>query len=178
MLLTCNEIKEYIQQGLLVQHYIDLDTQLQPCGFDVTVAKVFSFKGLGTLDFTNEKRVLPEYVEIKPTNNTWILEPGVYHFAMNERIVLPKNIAGLLLPRSSALCCGLEVHSALWDPGYEGRSFMHVNVTRKVKLHLNARVAQMIFIKLEGEAEYKGRYKFEDLLKFAKRGSVHESRKS
>lgn len=41
-----------------------------------------------------------------------------------------------------------------------------------MKIFRNARIAQMIFFKLESEASgYAGAYKGEDLLKFAKRGS-------
>jgi dUTP pyrophosphatase len=73
---------------------------------------------------------------------------------------------------------GIVEHTALWDPGYEGRSFLHVEVSRTVRIYKNARLAQMIFIRLAGEATpYSGVYKGEDILKFAKRGS-HEHHKS
>ncbi len=171
MLLSLEEIKDYIDKGLLVRNLIDKETQVQQCGVDLTAGKIFSLKGKGVLDFTNEKRKLPEYVEIKPADGVWDLKPGVYHVSMNETIKLPNNIAGLLLPRSSALSCGLEVHTAVWDPGYEGRSFIHVSLARDIELHRNSRIAQMIFLKLEKETKgYEGVYKNEDILKFARRG--------
>jgi len=175
MLLTKKEIEEMVKKGFLVQSMISPRVQIQQCGIDLTVAKVFSFNGEGCLDFSNEKRKLPEYVEIEPKHENgeefWILEPGNYHMAMNEIINLPKDVAGLLLPRSSALVCGAELHSALWDPGYNGRSFFHVTVTRRVKIYKNARLGQMIFFKLEEETEaYNGIYKGEDILRNLKRG--------
>lgn len=172
MLLTDREIKDYISRGLLVKDMINPAVQIQQCGVDLTVANVFTLEGEGVLDFSNEKRKIPDYKEVKIKGDVWDLTPGTYHIAFNEKIVLPNNIAGLLMPRSSALVCGIVQHSALWDPGYEGRSFFHAEVSRPVKIYKNARIGQMIFIKLEGEASsYSGRYKGEDLKKFAKRGS-------
>jgi dUTP pyrophosphatase len=171
MLMTTDDIKEHVEKGLLVQDMVNKDQQIQQCGVDLTVGKVFTLEGKGVLDFTNEKRKLPEYKEITSDNDVWNLSPGIYHFAMNEKIVIPKSVAGLLLPRSSALTCGLEVHTAVWDPGYEGRSFMHVNLTKEIEIHKNAKVAQMIFFNLGRETSaYDGKYKSEDILKFAKRG--------
>ncbi|MBS3051648.1 MAG: deoxyuridine 5'-triphosphate nucleotidohydrolase [Candidatus Aenigmarchaeota archaeon] len=172
MLLTDREIRDYISRGLLVKDMVDPAVQVQQCGVDLTVAKVFALHGEGVLDFTNEKRKLPEYAEIPAEGDFWNLAPGTYHIAFNEKIVLPKNIAGLLLPRSSALVCGIVQHSALWDPGYEGRSFFHVEVSKPVKIYKNARIGQMIFFRLGSDATaYSGAYKGEDLLRFAKRGT-------
>ena len=171
MLLGRNDIISYVAKGILVQDMLDQEKQIQSCGTDLTVGKVFILEGKGVLDFTNEKRKLPEYKELPSVNGIWNLSPGMYHFAMNEKIVLPKNIAGLLLPRSSALTCGVEVHTAVWDPGYEGRSFIHVSLVREVEIHKNSKVAQMIFFDLGKEtAAYSGIYKNEDIIKFAKRG--------
>ena len=179
MLLGRSEILSWMAKGLLVQDTIDQEKQVQSCGVDLTVGKVFTLEGKGVLDFTNEKRKLPEYRELAGDNGVWHLSPGTYHFAMNEKIVLPNNIAGLLLPRSSALTCGLEVHTAVWDPGYEGRSFIHVSLVRDVEIHKNAKVAQMIFFDLGKEtAAYSGIYKNEDIIKFAKRGAQDEGKEN
>lgn len=171
MLLTDKEIKDYVNRGLLVRDMIDPHVQIQQAGVDLTVANIFTLEGEGVLDFSNEKRKIPKYAELMIEGDHWNLKPGTYHVAMNEKIVLPKNIAGLLMPRSSALVCGIVQHTALWDPGFEGRSFFHVEVSRNVKIYKNARLGQMIFIKLDGEASgYQGVYQGEDLKKFAKRG--------
>jgi dUTP pyrophosphatase len=170
MLLTKKEILEMIGKGLLVQDMVDKDIQIQQSGIDLTAAKVFRLEGHGTLDFTNEKRKLPEYKEIE-FDEKIILEPGTYHVAFNERIVLPKNIAGMLLPRSSALACGIVQHTALWDPGYHGRAFFHVEVSRPVTIFRNARLGQMVFFKLPEDTESYCGYSGEDVLKNAKRGN-------
>lgn len=171
MFLTDREIRALVDRNLLVKDLIDKKKQIQQCGVDLTVSKVFSLEGEGVLDFTNEKRKLPKYKELKPDKDMWLLSPGTYHFAMNETVQLPNNIAGLLLPRSSALTCGIEIHTAVWDPGYSGRSFMHASVKKKVRLFRNARVAQMVFIHTGETRGYEGKYKGEDIVKFLERGA-------
>ncbi len=171
MLLTDKEIRALVEKGLLVQDMIDAKAQIQQCGVDLTVANVFTLEGEGVLDFDNTKRQIPKYKEVLISGDHWMLQPGVYHIAFNEKIVLPKNIAGLMFPRSSALTCGIVEHTAVWDPGYEGRSFFHAEVSRPVKIFRNARLGQMIFLRLsEDSSGYSGIYKGEDLVKFAKRG--------
>ena len=181
MLLTDKEIRVLVDKGQLLQGMIDPKTQIQQAGVDLTMAKVFTFEGEGVLDFTNEKRKLPRYKEVPPVQqegeDVWTLEPGVYHIAFNEKIVLPTNIAGFLMPRSSALVCGIVQHTALWDPGYEGRSYFHAEVSRRVTLHRNARLGQMVFFRLSGDATaYSGRYQSEDVLQFARRGDADKGR--
>ncbi len=172
MLLSDKEIRALVEKGLLVQDMIDPQVQIQQCGVDLTVASVFIMEGEGVLDFDNTKRQIPKYKEVPVSNDHWFLQPGVYHIAFNEKIVLPKNIAGLMFPRSSALTCGIVEHTAVWDPGYEGRSFFHAEVSRPVKIFRNARLGQMIFLRLSVDSHgYSGIYKGEDLVKFAKRGS-------
>ncbi|MBI4163074.1 MAG: deoxyuridine 5'-triphosphate nucleotidohydrolase [Candidatus Aenigmarchaeota archaeon] len=170
MILGKDEIKKMISDGKLVKNIINTDVQTQAAGIDLTVGKIFSLNGTGILDFTNEKRKLPEYQEAELKENKWVLEPGPYNVAINEFILLPKNIMALVFPRSSAVACGLTVNTAVWDPGYEGRGILYINASRKVELYKNARFAQMIFLRVEGESEYKGIFKGEDVLEKGKRG--------
>ena len=44
----------------LLEQFIDLDTQLQPNGFDLTLAQVERFVGAGRVDFSNAERRLSE----------------------------------------------------------------------------------------------------------------------
>lgn len=150
----------------MIENYIDLEKQIQPCGIDLTVSKIFTLKGQGRIDFSNKQRVLPDLEEVRD----WNLEPGVYLATINEKINLPLNISALFLPRSSALTCGIEPCSALWDPGYKGRGMVYFTVQRKVKIDENARICQMVFFPVEETESYSGIYQNEDLMKNHKRG--------
>jgi len=69
-------------------------------------------------------------------------------------------------PRSSLLRCGVTVGTAVWDAGYEGRSqsLLVVYNPRGFRLQKNARVAQLIFMRLSGKTEgYKGAYQGENI---------------
>ena len=170
MILGRQEILRRIERGELVTDILSRK-QIQQAGVDLTVGKVYRLVGAGSLDFDNSKRKICQYEEIPMDEDHWDLDPGTYHLAMNERIVLPRDVCGLLLPRSSALACGMTIHSALWDPGYRGRSFMHTVVTRLVRIYKNARVAQMVFMEVTGESEtYAGAYLDEDVLNLGRRG--------
>jgi len=170
MVLGRNEITRRIREGQLVSNLTD-KTQIQQAGIDLTVGKVYELVGEGALDFDNSKRVICRYSEIEPQGSFWDLEPGVYHCAMNEWISIPPDLCGLLLPRSSALACGIHIHSALWDPGYNGRSFIHTHATRKVRIYRNARIAQMVFLRVFGETtSYTGAYLGEDVFTLGRRG--------
>ncbi len=172
MLLGKDEIMELVDEGWLVQGMLDPEVQVQPAGIDLTLAKIFRLEGEGAIDFSNAKRKLPEYVEIEPDeDDCWKLDKGTYNGTMNEYIKLPNDVAAIVLPRSSALVCGIEAHSALWDPGYEGRGFLHFTITRPVRIYRNARIVQMIFFRVSSETEgYDGVFKGEDLLKKSRRG--------
>ena len=69
--------------------------------------------------------------------------------------------------RSSLLRMGAAVQTALWDPGYKGRSeaLLVVSNSHGLTLQRDARVAQLVFIRIEradGEV-YGGRYQGENM---------------
>ena len=65
-MLNKSEIKTLIEQKKLIENYINLDIQLTPNGFDLTVGKIFAFSEPGALDFSNKERVVPEIKELIP----------------------------------------------------------------------------------------------------------------
>jgi len=161
------EIKKLIRQNSLIEKMIDEAVQLQPAGIDLTLAELFEFEEAGRLDFTNQERVLPKCRKL-PFNSEWMkLESGVYKVVYNEIIHIPTDCIGLAFPRSSLLRCGAFMHCAVWDPGYEGRSESLVVVSNKhgIKLKRNARLAQLILLKLATppKAKYSGKYLRENI---------------
>jgi dUTP pyrophosphatase len=84
----------------------------------------------------------------------------------NEIVHLPKNIMALGRPRSSLLRCGVNVGTAVWDAGYEGRSqsLLLVHNPHGFRVQKSARVMQLVFMELTGESEgYKGIYQRENI---------------
>lgn len=144
-------------------------SQFQPCGIDITLKEVYGFKSAGLIDFDNRERKISE-VEPVPFDggeaDRVSLRPGAYKVIFNEYVKIPRNVAGLCLPRSSLLRCGVTLECAVWDPGYEGRSeaLLVVRNEHGVTLKKNAKIGQMVFMRLAEDASslYSGQYKGEN----------------
>jgi len=167
-MLNREEIKRLIKENKLISNYCDLDTQLTPNGFDLTVAKIYEFIGAGAVDFSNKERKIPECRELiaqkdKPEEKFgwWSLEQGVYKVVTNEIVRLPLDLIGVAYSRSSLLRMGAFTQTGVWDAGFEGVSELALVVTNPLgmKLKQNSRVAQLLFTKItETETGYTGIY--------------------
>jgi len=166
VILTKDEIRRLIVEEKLVEDYIDLETQLQPNGIDLTLRKVARIREAGKIDFDNSERKIPQVEEIDFVNDWVYLPQGVYRAYLNEVVRLRSDLMALARPRSSLVRCGVNVLTAVWDAGYEGRSEVAIAVHNEngVWLKRNARIVQLIFIRLSGETEgYSGIFKGENI---------------
>ena len=82
-------------------------------------------------------------------------------------INLPTDVMALGRPRSSLLRSGVTVGTAVWDPGYQGRSqcLFVVHNNAGFRLERNARIIQLVFFHLDSPSEmgYQGIYQNENL---------------
>jgi dUTP pyrophosphatase len=141
-------------------------SQYQPCGIDITMKEVYRFRSGGVIDFDNKERRISDVEPVPFDGDDVSLKPGAYKVMFNEYVRIPKDVAGLCLPRSSLLRCGASLECAVWDPGYEGRSeaLLVVRNEHGLTLKKNAKIGQMVFIRLAEDASalYSGRYKGEN----------------
>jgi dUTP pyrophosphatase len=147
-MLNDKQLRILILEHDLIKDYIDLDSQLQPSGFDLSLKSVEGFLGGGAVDFNNEERVIAETQSLMPDKDGWYkIEKGVYKVVYNEIVKMPLDVAAIARTRSTLLRNGAEVGTAVWDPGYEGRSssMLTVHNPMGIRLKTNARVAQLIF---------------------------------
>ncbi|MDH5816236.1 MAG: deoxyuridine 5'-triphosphate nucleotidohydrolase [Candidatus Nezhaarchaeota archaeon] len=147
---------------------LDRTLQVQPAGIDLTVGEVYEFKGPGLLGFSSDSRRMPEVHKLEFDNDGRLfLKKGAYKVRYNEVVRVPRNYVAIGLPRSSLMRMGATIISALWDPGYEGRGegLLLVENPYGIILERNARVIQLIFVRLESEpeSEYRGSYMYEGL---------------
>ncbi len=164
MILNDKTIRLLIRDSRLVEGYVNLEKQIQPNGFDLTVKNIMEFEGPGQLDFSNADRVIPFAKPKQFSSNGWVnLQPGVYLVTTNEYVRIPKDMVALAFTRTSLLRMGGFTSHGVWDAGFEGRSqfLLYIRNPNGIRLKENARIAQMIFIKLnkEVENEYQGIYK-------------------
>lgn len=136
----------------LIADYLDLDQQLQPNGFDLSVAQVSRLEGRGALGRTNAERILPEARALAFGADGWLeLARGVYQILFNEVVALPNDLMALGRPRSSLCRCGATLGTAVWDAGYRGRStaLLIVEAVEGIRIARDARLMQLVFFTLD-----------------------------
>jgi len=154
-------------QGL-VESMIDPKTQTQMCGMELTLQKIERFTSAGAVAFDNAERELPKNEPLDFDSSGWIALPaGCYLVTFNEIVNIPKDAAALARARSTLLRCGACLETALWDPGYRGRSqsLLVVYNPQGLRLKKNARLMQLVFLRLGKEADkfYSGKYQGENI---------------
>lgn len=141
----------------------DSGEQEQPAGYDVTVNKIRSFPktkfDLGVAKGENSSLedvpLIKDYFELS--------EAGAYFADLNEITTIPKDAIGILLPRSTLLRNGMDLRTALFDPGYSGQPKVMLVAYRPARIQRFARIGQLIIIKSDAEfaSQYSGRYQGE-----------------
>jgi dUTP pyrophosphatase len=156
----------------LISNAIDLNTQIQQNGVDLTLKSIELFISSGVIDFDNTKRSLPDTMHIKPRNIDdegfkYFLSQGVYLVTFNEIVAIPNIYMARACPRSSLMRCGATMSTAVWDAGYEGQSqaLLTVHNEKGIVLCENARIAQFVLEKLNSNVTngYNGIYQREGL---------------
>ena len=150
------------QKPPLIENYVNLEQQLQPNGFDLTLKEVSMIQTGGRIAVSNSDRIISELrpLVFDGTDNL-DLAAGAYVVSFNEVVNLPKNVMAMSAPRSSLLRCGVTVENAVWDAGYMGRgqALMVVHNPKSFRVQRNARIVQIVFFELAGETDgYNGAY--------------------
>ena len=167
--LSLDEIAKLIASDRpLIEGYVELEAQLQPNGFDVSVREVARFITRGQVGASNADRVLSDAEPMEFASDGWLnLAAGSFLVTFNEVVNLPLDVIALGRPRSSLLRSGVSLHTAVWDAGYRGRSqsLLTVHHPSGFRLQRDARLAQLVFFRLATPAEegYRGRYLGEGL---------------
>ena len=155
------------QKPPLVEGYINLETQVQPNGIDLTLREVALLETSGQVAVSDSQRIVSGLAPLVFNGLGFIdMIPGAYVVTYNEIVNLPNDIMALGRPRSSLLRCGVTVETAVWDAGYSGRSqsLMVVYNPQGFRLQRSARIVQLVFFQLTRETEgYRGVYQKENL---------------
>jgi len=167
-ILAKSDIHRLLQQKPpLIEGWVDLEQQVQPNGIDLTLREVALLQSPGRIAVADSQRLVSDLAPLVFDGLGFIdLMPGAYIITYNEIVHLPKNVMALATPRSSLLRCGVTVNTAVWDAGYSGRSqsLLVVYNPHGFRLQRNARLAQLVFLRLTQETEgYRGAYQGENI---------------
>lgn len=164
--LSQQTIRHLILNQDMVTNYLDLNEQLQPNGFDLTLKTVEPILTTGKL--TKTEKVLPTTTSAELRNGIYRLTNShPYLVTFNEVFNLPPNVMALVFQRSTLSRMGAAMHTAVWDAGYHGSGQVFLNVSNPMGISIEpeTRVAQMVFFELDQMTEelYQGQYQHEGL---------------
>jgi len=109
------------------------------------------------------------YTRLARLDTPYVLEPGdTIHGITRERITLSTSLCGLLEGRSRFARLGLMIHvtSAFVQPGVSNRQVLEMsNVAgHPLEIHAGVRICQLVVMRAEGQATYRGRFARQDRL--------------
>ncbi len=162
--LTRDAIRRELELGRLRVEPLAPD-QVGPASIDLTLGE--------EIRVLHAKRGLPipiregtdyrDYTEPLRLDGPFVLEPGLtIHGITRERITLPPDLCGFLEGRSQFARLGLMIHvtSAFVQPGVSNRQVLEMsNVAgHPLEIHAGVRLCQLVLMRTEGEAVYRGRF--------------------
>lgn len=166
MILTGKQIDKEILKGKIKITNFD-EKNLNPNSYDVTLAEDLAFYKYDELDM----KIDNEYVNVKITNDGYVLRPGILYLARTNEKTITDHYAPMIEGRSSVGRLGIQIHSTagFGDVGFDGYWTLEITVTQPVKIYPNVRIGQVYFHEVTGEIElYKGKYQSNDELQGSK----------
>lgn len=155
----------------IIQNVRSTKLQVQPCGIDLTLKRILTWKSSGEVDFDNSRRsnaateVLPFQINESGENSSESsfirLTQGSYLVEFNETVDVPLDVMGQIFVRSSLFRSGALVSAGVMDSGYRGAVGCMLQVVNPhgLKLWKDARLAQMVFHQMSKPTEgYSGTY--------------------
>jgi dUTP pyrophosphatase len=155
----------------IIQNVRSTNIQAQPCGVDLTLKRILTWKSSGTLDFDNSRRSNAESEtlpfqsdasrDISSDSNFVDLIQGSYLMEFNETVRVPLDVMGQIFVRSSLFRSGAVIHAGVMDSGYNGAigCLLQVVNPHGLRLWRDARLAQMVFHQMSEATEgYSGTY--------------------
>jgi dCTP deaminase len=167
--LTRDAIRAELDSGRLVIDPFSED-QLGAASVDLTLGdEIREFEaGDGPIELVAEADYR-DHTRLRRLDAPYVLEPGcTIHGITRERIVLPPDLCGFLEGRSRFARLGLMIHvtSAFVQPGVANRQVLEMsNVSnRPLRVHAGVRLCQIVLMRTQGRAVYRGRFADQDSL--------------
>lgn len=134
-------------------------------GFDLRVGKISSFiESTGFLGIEERNTLKSEVIlDIDiDGSKVFTIEPRSYYLITTiEKINMPSDLVGIIRPRGTLFRSGMILMTGQINPGYKGeQTFGIYNASdHKFDLQLGARVAHVLFNRVDGESNpYRGQW--------------------
>ena len=153
------------ESGAFVAEHVEplRESQVQPNGVDLTLDTVFEQVEPGRIARGGKEIGERRELSARGESDTFSLSPGGYVVRYGERVTIPDDHVGFILPRSSLMRNSCMVNTAVWDAGYSGRGEGLLQVHHDVELEAGARIAQLVLARADHEGVYDGSYQGENL---------------
>nr|WP_255578140.1 hypothetical protein [Comamonas sp. CMM03] len=90
------------------------------------------------------------------------MEPKRWYLATTmEKMNLPAHMAGMIFPRSTLFRSGVELHTSITPPGYEGPLTFGLTVSNPegFRIALGARFCHLVLMQVKkGSTQYRGQW--------------------
>jgi deoxycytidine triphosphate deaminase len=130
-------------------------------GFDLRLSGVHTIEGQGSLLL--ETRQTPKATPVHPdSEGVFALGPKRWYLVTTmERMNLPSNMAAVIFPRSTLFRSGVELHTSITPPGYEGQLTFGLSVSHPegFRIALGARFCHLVLMQVRrGATKYRGQW--------------------
>lgn len=122
-------------------------SKIQQSGIDITVKKIRRIISCTSFDVTYDDINLPN-----------ILQPGAYDVEFNEYVNVPTNMVAIIITRSTFNRRGSFITTGLYDNGFKNYIGAVLHVTVPISIAKDERIAQIVFMNCNHEAQYQGQY--------------------
>ena len=165
--LTRDAILRELDTGRLVIEPLERD-QVGPASIDLTLGdEIRVIEAPGSPIEIRDDADYRLHTTVQSLDRPFVLESGdTIHGITRERVKLPTDLCGFLEGRSRFARLGLMIHvtSALVQPGVDNRQVLEMgNVSgHPLEIHAGVRICQLVLMRTEGEATYRGRFSSQD----------------
>ena len=160
MILSDKTIRQSLASKDLIISPLD-DSQIQPASVDCTLGSHFLTIAKNHMDYIKMDAEI-QYDEVE-TNAITLPAHSFILATTQEHIELPNNLTAFVEGRSSIGRMGLFIQNAGWvDAGFKGRITLELYNANElpIKLIAGRRICQLVFCKMDQEAQqpYRGKY--------------------
>jgi deoxycytidine triphosphate deaminase len=168
MILGIKKLHELVKEINLVENLCDREkNNPEGAGFDLRLMEVYEVEGSGflgveTRETPNVKLLAKDEPQKDETENFYVFKPGEYYLIKTmEKVNLPTNLSGIILPRTTLFRSGLVLANGIVQPGYCGElTFGLANLGKSnIKISFGARIVHITFHEVLGEGnQYRGQW--------------------